>query len=183
MGVPKIGTENWNSQPRLVSHVALKWKMAIHPSCAIFGRQITKQDSLGGICSSSLQRGMTPAPKGCTSWFSHSTELLMVWGGDFIVSVQIKNLLSTTSCSLDPSTLKTLTYVDDDTATIATSNWTNCLSAQTSMAAMARGLFGNPMPQYLNALTIAANQVIADTGATSIFIMEGVNVDNKCIAL
>jgi hypothetical protein len=40
-------------------------------------------------------------------------------------------------------------------------------------------LFGNPMPQYLNALTIATNQAIADTGATSIFIMEGVDVDNK----
>jgi hypothetical protein len=35
------------------------------------------------------------------------------------------------------------------------------------------------MPQYLNALTIAALQAIADTGATSIFIMEGVNVENK----
>jgi hypothetical protein len=40
-------------------------------------------------------------------------------------------------------------------------------------------LFGSPMPQYLNALTIATNQAIADTGATSIFIMEGADVDNK----
>jgi hypothetical protein len=40
-------------------------------------------------------------------------------------------------------------------------------------------LFGNPMPQYLNALTIATNQAISDTGTTSIFIMEGANVDNK----
>ncbi len=30
-----------------------------------------------------------------------------------------------------------------------------------------------PMPQYLNALMIDANQVIADSGVTSIFIMEG----------
>jgi hypothetical protein len=43
----------------------------------------------------------------------------------------------------------------------------------------ARMLFGSPMPQYLNALTIATNQAIVDTGATSIFIMEGVDVDNK----
>ncbi len=47
------------------------------------------------------------------------------------------------------------------------------------MAATACNLFGNPMPQYLNAITIATNQAIADTGATSIFIMDGVEVDNK----
>jgi hypothetical protein len=50
------------------------------------------------------------------------------------------------------------------------------------MAMAARMLFGSPMPKYLNAVTIATNQVIADTGATSIFIMEGANVDNKRIA-
>jgi hypothetical protein len=48
-----------------------------------------------------------------------------------------------------------------------------------SMVLTARTLFGHPMPQYLNALTIATNQAIADTGATSIFIMEGADVDNK----
>ncbi len=51
------------------------------------------------------------------------------------------------------------------------------------MASTARALFGHPMPQYLNALTIATNQAIADTGATSIFIMEGADVDNKCPAM
>ncbi len=35
------------------------------------------------------------------------------------------------------------------------------------------------MPQHLNALTIATNQAIADTGATSICIIEGADVDNK----
>ncbi len=43
-------------------------------------------------------------------------------------------------------------------------------------------LFGSPMPQYLNAITITTHQAIADTGATSIFIMEGADVDNKRIA-
>jgi hypothetical protein len=43
----------------------------------------------------------------------------------------------------------------------------------------ARMLFGNPMTQYINALTIATNQAIADMGATSIFTMEGADVDNK----
>jgi hypothetical protein len=41
------------------------------------------------------------------------------------------------------------------------------------MAATARDLFGAPNPQYLNAIAIAASEAIADTGATSIFIMEG----------
>jgi hypothetical protein len=42
---------------------------------------------------------------------------------------------------------------------------------------------GSPSPQYLNAITIIANLAIADTGATSIFIMEGVQVANKCITV
>ncbi len=50
-----------------------------------------------------------------------------------------------------------------------------------TMAATARKLFGNPMPQYLNAITITTNQAIADTGATSIFIMDGVEVENRRI--
>jgi hypothetical protein len=50
------------------------------------------------------------------------------------------------------------------------------------IAMAARTLFGSPMPQYLNALTIATNQAIADVGATSIFTMEGADVDNKCPA-
>jgi hypothetical protein len=51
------------------------------------------------------------------------------------------------------------------------------------MAMAARTLFGSPMPQYLKALAIATNQAIANTGATSIFIMEGADVDNKCPAM
>ncbi len=48
-----------------------------------------------------------------------------------------------------------------------------------SLAKSARRMFGAPMPQYLNVLTIAASQAIVDTGATSIFVMEGVDVENK----
>jgi hypothetical protein len=40
-------------------------------------------------------------------------------------------------------------------------------------------MFGSSMPQYLNALSLAASQAIVDTGATSIFVIEGVNVENK----
>jgi hypothetical protein len=48
----------------------------------------------------------------------------------------------------------------------------------TTIAATARQLFGTQNPQYLNAITIAASQAIADTGATSIFIMEGTPCKN-----
>ncbi len=48
----------------------------------------------------------------------------------------------------------------------------------TAIAATAQQLFGAPNLQYLNAITIAALQAIADTGATSIFIMEGTPCKN-----
>jgi hypothetical protein len=68
----------------------------------------------------------------------------------------------------------------DDDKTIITSNKTHKREQPpATMATTARNLFGNPMPQYLNAITIATNQAIADTGATSIFIMDGVEVENK----
>jgi hypothetical protein len=68
----------------------------------------------------------------------------------------------------------------DDDKMIITSNKTHKREQPpATMATTAHKLFGNPMPQYLNAITIAANQVIADTGATSIFIMDGVEVENR----
>jgi hypothetical protein len=48
----------------------------------------------------------------------------------------------------------------------------------TTIAATARQLFGAPNPQYLNAIAIAALQTIADTGATSIYIMKGTPCKN-----
>jgi hypothetical protein len=83
---------------------------------------------------------------------------------------------------LDPTQIiNTTTEVDDNDKTIVTSNRTQDLSnvlkghatTGTTIAATARQSFGKPNPQYLNAIAIAASQVIADTGATSIFIMEG----------
>jgi hypothetical protein len=49
------------------------------------------------------------------------------------------------------------------------------------IAAMARSIFGQPSNKYLNAIRIASTHAIADTGATSIFIMDGVCVVNKRI--
>jgi hypothetical protein len=75
--------------------------------------------------------------------------------------------------------------IEDDDATVLTSN---CLSSASrspeptspcsSLVAMARQVFGSPSQQYLNAITIKTNQAIADTGATSIFIIEGTPVNN-----
>jgi hypothetical protein len=49
---------------------------------------------------------------------------------------------------------------------------------------MARSIFGQPPSrEYLNASTNATHQAIVDTGATSIFIMDGINVVNKCLAM
>jgi hypothetical protein len=44
-------------------------------------------------------------------------------------------------------------------------------------------MVGKPSTQYLNAMTIATTAAIADTGATSIFVMEGADVKNKRPAL
>ena len=83
---------------------------------------------------------------------------------------------------MDPTQIINATAgVDDDKKRILTSNQMQNLSnvikghatTGTTMAATAQHLFGAPNKQYLNAIAIAALQAIADTGAASIFIMEG----------
>jgi hypothetical protein len=73
---------------------------------------------------------------------------------------------------------------DSDEVTVAASNQSSqeqlqltCM--QPSYAATAHSLFGHPLQEYLNPITIASTQATADTGATSIFIMEGAKVVNK----
>ena len=51
-------------------------------------------------------------------------------------------------------------------------------SLLTIIEGTAQHLFAAPTPHYLNEITIAAWQAIADTGATSMFIMEGTPVKN-----
>ena len=80
--------------------------------------------------------------------------------------------------------------VDDDDRTVVTSNRSGRCTAvkfplvrpPTSIAATARELLGNATTEQLNAMTIATSHAIADTGATSIFVMDGVPVDNKRVA-
>ena len=97
------------------------------------------------------------------------------------------HLVSANVISLDPilNVLANVTVVhDDDDVTVVTSNRSPHQTTTTTearrrplMAATARTIFGTPMPQYLNALSIAANKAIADTGATAIFIMDNAEVD------
>jgi hypothetical protein len=51
-----------------------------------------------------------------------------------------------------------------------------------SLAAVACIMYGNPKQKYLNASTIATHLAVADTGAMSIFVMDGVDVENKRVA-
>jgi hypothetical protein len=93
--------------------------------------------------------------------------------------------VSASSCSPDP-TIKShpLPPVEQNNVTVVTSIVTRSLRGiitHTSIAAVAHHLWGNLSPQYLNAIMSATNHAIADTGAMSFFIMDGVDVDNKCI--
>jgi hypothetical protein len=100
-----------------------------------------------------------------------------------VVANKCKSLVSATSNSLDPTPSTNAAYVENDTATAIILNCSRTKLPQKLMApllaATARAMLGNPIPQYLNAHTIAANQAIADTGAASMFIMEGADMVNK----
>jgi hypothetical protein len=50
------------------------------------------------------------------------------------------------------------------------------------VAPVANTVYGNPGPTYINAITIAPTHAVADTGATSIFVMDGVDVANRRVA-
>jgi hypothetical protein len=78
--------------------------------------------------------------------------------------------------------------INDDDVTVLTSNCSSSAARSpenicptlpcSSLAAMARQVFGSPSQQYLNKIASKTNQAIADTSATSIFIMEGTPVNN-----
>jgi hypothetical protein len=47
---------------------------------------------------------------------------------------------------------------------------------------VANTMYGTQRPSHINAITIAPNHAVADTGATSIIIMDGVDVVNRRVA-
>ena len=87
-----------------------------------------------------------------------------------------KSLVSAIQNTSDP-TQHDFDIADDDT--VAASN-VSVVTPPTCDPICAATL--SPLTTVINAMTIGRNGAIADTGATSIFIMEGVDVVNKCIA-
>ncbi len=81
--------------------------------------------------------------------------------------------------------------LNNDDVTVIASNCSNGLHQSMSpllpfvstqlIVATACSIFGQPSHKYLNAITIVSTHAITDTGATSIFIMDGVDVVNKRI--
>jgi hypothetical protein len=108
------------------------------------------------------------------------------------IAYKFNNLVTAHLDSLDPTNNVLHACADNKDVTVTTSNCSSdsCHGQLPKLqplsihllAATARSLFGNLLSDYLNVLTIALHQAIADTGATSIFIMDGVGVVNKCIS-
>jgi hypothetical protein len=126
---------------------------------------------------------MTRAQRGCTRQCSHLV------GGPDGVGWRIR--YQQINVTVDPTVIGSSVNSEEDNITVVTLNVSaiahipskhSTRPAPPSLAATARQIFGNSLPQYLNAITIAANQMIADTGATSIFITDGVDMVNKWIA-
>ncbi len=109
---------------------------------------------------------------------------------DSHVANKFNNLVTAHIDFLNPTfTLFCGHVVNDDDITVVTSNRSPRDKANSvrhvppiNIAGTARMLFGNASCEQLNALTIASTHAIADTGATSIFIMDGVDVVNKRVA-
>ena len=96
---------------------------------------------------------------------------------------------------MDPINFSLRPVFDDDDHTVVTSNLSRRITdtllppsqPTTSIAAAARDIERNPFysttSEQLHAITIAPSHAIADTGATSIFVMDGVDVENKRVAI
>ena len=84
-----------------------------------------------------------------------------------------KHLVSAGTITLDP-TLIGVDYSDDNPVT-ASNVSLHCFAPICSAAP-------TPMDQVITAVAIAPDHAIADTGATSIFIMDGFKVINKRVA-
>ena len=92
------------------------------------------------------------------------------------IAHKCKSLVS--ALFLNPTeNIKVVSVADDDDVTIvmsdlATRSRQKPQRLPTSVAAVASTMYGIPKPQYINAIIIAPNHAVADTGATSIFVMD-----------
>jgi hypothetical protein len=110
------------------------------------------------------------------------------------VAYKFNNLVSAHFNSLDPNTACLGYCSNNDEATVVISNCSLSLSTEPTVTFVdahktessvveARDICVNPSEDYLNAITNASTHVIADTGVTLIFIMDGINIVNKRVAL
>ena len=93
------------------------------------------------------------------------------------MAYKCKHLVSATTFTSDPTPFD-VDFSDDDT--VSASNVSTILPRRHAHICAAKPA---PVKHVVSAVTISRDRAIADTGATSIFIMDGVNVDNKRIAL
>jgi len=105
-----------------------------------------------------------------------------------VVANKFKDLVTAHINSLDPTfncfgpIIDTCfaPQINDDDVKIVTSNRTSATNS--TVDPPNRMLFGNATQPSRKFLHIAPSHAIADTGATSIFIMDGVDVENKNVA-
>ena len=94
-----------------------------------------------------------------------------------MLAYKCKHLVSATTFTSDPTPFD-VDFSDDDT--VSASNVSTILPRRHAHICAATPA---PVNHVVSAVTISRDRAIADTGATSIFIMDGVDVDNKRIAL
>jgi hypothetical protein len=103
---------------------------------------------------------------------------------------KFNDLVTAHLISLDPTEILFAAVKDNNNVTIATSNGYRSstqehipslpnVSSIQSIAATTQAMFRHLLQEYLNAIAIAMNQAIADMGAKSIFLMDGIDVVNK----
>jgi hypothetical protein len=107
------------------------------------------------------------------------------------IAYKFNNLVSAnTLASLDPTktTFTLATSASNEDTTVITSSCSSLSSIRVrthkpqAWAIAARALFGPTSHKALNAIKIETLHAIADTGATSIFVMDGIDVANKQVA-
>ncbi len=170
-----------------VSRVDLMLRMATCLPHAHSARWTINRQTSARTHSSSLLRGYYPCTQGIQKTILPSGRNIWQCGAESMcLANKCNSLVSASATSLDPILSSTSpSLLADDKFTVVTSNVTQLARSQhtwPSLAAIAWHLLGNPVPQYLNAKTITTHMAIADTGATSIVIMEGADVANKWVA-
>ena len=84
-----------------------------------------------------------------------------------------------------PKILKVGSVNGDDDMTVVMSNLSNRNQPPQQPPPpvdVANTIYGTQRPSHINAITIAPTHTVADTGVTSIFVMDGVDVVNRCMA-